>query len=92
MMRLPQELGTRSRLHDTSGVVDHDAVTQPVGLGEVVRHDDRGGADVAQDLAQLVTQRPAQRRVQRGERLVEQQQRRLDRQRTAQRHPLALAP
>jgi hypothetical protein len=41
--------------------------------------------------AQLVAERASQRRVQGGERLVEQEQRRLDGERAAQRHALALA-
>ena len=89
--RLPQQLGARRRLHDAPAVVDHDAVTQPIGLGEVVGDHHRRGAHRAQDLAQLVAQRAAQRRVERGQRLVQQQQRRLDGQRAPQRHPLALA-
>src|SRR3989441_4734295 len=42
-------------------------------------------------LAQLIAQRPPERRVERRQRLVEQQERRVDRERPPERHPLSLA-
>jgi hypothetical protein len=56
-----------------------------------VGHEDGGSSPTAQDLAQLVAEGAAQRRVERRERLVEEQQGRVDRERPAERHPLALA-
>ena len=60
-------------------------------LGEVVGHEDRGGPPPAQDRPELVAQRATQRRVQRRQRLVEQEQRRIDRQRPPEGHALTLA-
>ena len=78
------------RLHDAPAFVDDDAVAETVGLGEVVRDDDRGRAQLGERRAQLVAQGPAQRHVERGERLVEQEQRGVDGERAAERHALAL--
>ena len=68
---------------------------QPVRDGErllvVVGDHQRGGAGGQQDLAQVDGEPLAQRRVQRGQRLVEQQQPGLHRQRTGQGDPLPLA-
>ena len=89
--RLPQQLGARRRLHDAAGVVDDDAVGEAVGLGEVVGDHDGGGGDLAQQRAQLVAQRQSSRGVEGGERLVQQQERRLDGQRAPERDALALA-
>ena len=87
---LPEELRARRRLDHPPAIVDDDAVGEPVRLGEVVRHDDRGGAPRRQDLAQLVAQRAPQRGVKRRERLVQQEQRRIDRQRPPERDALPL--
>src|SRR6266436_5059923 len=53
---------------------------------------DGGGPPPAQDLAELIAQRPTQRRVQRRQRFVEQQERRVNRERSTERDPLPLAP
>jgi hypothetical protein len=69
----------------------HHAVADRHGLALVVRDHHRGGADLALDLAQLELHLLAQLGVQVGERLVEQQHRRLDHQRAGERHALPLA-
>ena len=78
-------------LHDPA-VAHH---RHPVGDGErllvVVGDHQRGGAGRAQDLAQVDGEPLAQAGVEGGERLVEQQQPRLDGQRPGQRDPLPLA-
>ena len=53
-------------------VEDHDVVGQPVGLLEVLRRQDDGGA-VAYEVAQLVPQPVAALRVEAGGRLVEEE-------------------
>ena len=67
----------------------------PVGHAErfflIVSHHDRRDADRALDLADRAAQLVADLRVQRAERLVEQQHARLMRERTRYRHALLLA-
>ena len=74
--------------------VEHDA--DPVGdrqrLLLVVGDQQRRLVGRAQDRADLVAQRDPQRRVERAERFVEQQQGRGRGERPRERHPLALAP
>src|ERR1022692_674381 len=73
--------------------VAHDR--QPVGHGQrlllVVRDIEEGDADLLLQRLQLDLQRPAQLGVQRAERLVKQQHRRLQHERPGQRDPLLLA-
>ena len=57
----------------------------------VVRDMHEGGADALLQRLQLVLHLPAQFQVERAERLVEQQHRRLDHQRAGERHPLPLS-
>ena len=89
--RLPEQLRARGRLDHAALLVDHDAVAEPVGLGQVVGHQHRRGPPAGEDGPQLVPQRLAQRQVERGERLVEQEQRGIDGERAAEGHALALA-
>jgi hypothetical protein len=56
-----------------------------------MRHIDRGDAEVALHVSDLLAQRDADLDVQRGERLVEQQDLRLNGERASQRHALLLA-
>src|SRR5205823_8130672 len=89
--RLPQQLRARRGLHDAPGIVDDDPVAEPIRLREIVRDEDGGGAPVREHAREIFAQRMTQRRVERRERLVEQQQRRLRRERAAERDALALA-
>ena len=85
------ELDGRRDLLEATGVHDAD----PVGDGErlllVVGDEQGGGADLDLDPADLVAQLDADLGVERRERLVEEQHRRLDRERAGQRDPLLLA-
>ena len=72
-------------------VDDHDLVGDLEGLLLVVGHEDGGHVDLVVQPAQPVAQLLADLGVEGAERLVEQQHRRLDRQRPGQRHPLPLA-
>ena len=78
-------------LHHPAAVDHRHAVAEQGGLGEVVRHEQRGHARLAQQLAELAARVRARSRVERRERLVEQQRPRLARQRACERHALALA-
>jgi hypothetical protein len=69
----------------------HDAVGDRQRLFLVVRDEDGGDAEFALDRADLVAQRHAHLGVERRQRLVEQQQLGLGRQRAGQRHALLLA-
>ncbi len=84
-------VGHRPLLHDPALAHHH----QPVGDGErllvVVGDQERGGARRGEDVAQLTGQPFPHPGVERGERLVEQQQPRLGGQRAGQRDPLPLA-
>ena len=79
------DLGNRALLHDD------DTIAEFHGLGLIVRHIDRGDTKRAQQAVEFATQPVAQRGVERGQRLVEQQNARPDRNRARQRHALALA-
>ena len=68
-----------------------DAVRHHHRLGLVVGHVERGDADPLLQLADEDPHLVAQHRVEVGQRLVEQQQPRLDDQRPGERHPLLLA-
>ncbi len=89
--RVGVELGRGSDLLEPAGVHHAD----PVGDGErlllVVGDEQRGRADLELDPPDLVAQLGAHLGVERRERLVEQQHRRLDRQRPGQRDALLLA-
>ncbi len=62
----------RTDLRDRAFAHDHDAVAERHGFGLVVGDIDRGDAERAQQPVEFAAQPVAQRRVERGERLVEQ--------------------
>ncbi len=66
-------------------------VRQRRGVLVVVRDEQRRQAELAQQLLQLAANRDLRVRVERGERLVEQQHARVARERAGERDPLALA-
>ena len=74
-----------------SGAHDHDIIRHGHGLGLVVSHDDGGYVQLLLQLAQLDLHRLAQVRVQRGHRLVEQEDLRVQRQSSRNGDPLALS-
>ena len=76
---------------DVAMVHHHAVVGQRHRLLLVVRDVDEGGADALLQRLQLVLHLAAQLQVERAERLVEQEHRRLDDQRPRQRHALPLS-
>ena len=80
-----------SRLDDAAFDEDGDPVGERRGVDEVVRDEDRRQAELAQELAQLGPDAAARVRVERGHRLVEQQDLRVARERARERDALALA-
>ena len=84
--------GARSRvLHDAAVVQDRDDVGERQRLVLVVGHEDDRRAERCEQLLDLGAQAVAQARVERGERLVEQDQARLRRERPGHRDALLLA-
>ncbi len=81
----------RVDLLDDAVLQHHDALAQGHRFDLVMRHVDHGGAQLAVQLRDLGTHAVAQLGIQVGQRLVQQEHRRLAHQRTAQRHALALA-
>ena len=79
------DLGNRPLLHH-----DH-AIAEFHGLGLIVGHIDCGDPERPQQAVQFAAQPVAQRRIERGQRFVQQQDARPDRDRARQRHALALA-
>ena len=89
--RAIEDLVARAGLQHAPVVVDDDAVRQRVRLVDVVRHEERREPEPPPQRQQLAPQRRPQRRVERGERLIEQQQPRLRGERARQRDALLLA-
>ncbi len=89
--RRREQLGRRAQLEDPS-LDDH---AHPVGergrVLEVVRDEERRQPQLGEELGELAANDPARVGVERRERLVEQQHRRVARERPRQRDPLALA-
>ena len=75
----------------TAGLDDDDAVGERDGVDRVVGHDDAGYVERCEVTAQIAAHLDAGRRVERGERLVEQEQARLERERPTERDALSLA-
>ena len=85
------ELRRRAELQDAS-LADHpDAMREGRRVLEVVSHDDRRQAEIFEELAELGAHAGSRVRVERGERLVEEEHRGVARQRAGQRDALALA-
>ncbi len=72
-------------------IVDHNLVGELAGLGEIVRDDDGRLAEAAERRLQIVPEAPAERAVERGKRLVQQDEIRIHRKRPAEGHPLLLS-
>ena len=79
------------RLHQPAVAEDGDAVGERERLVLVVRDEERGDVLAALDPAHLVAHRDPGRGVERGERLVQEQRARLERERARQRDTLLLA-
>ncbi len=89
--RLLVDLVRRADLGDAAGVHDGQPRRHRHGLFLVVRHHDEGEAELFLQAHHLEARALAQLAVERGQRLVEQQQLGPLHQRPCQRHPLALA-
>ena len=85
------EVGRLAGLLDRAVVHDHDLLGDVHRLLLIVGDEDRRHVDLVVKAAQPLAQLGAHPRVERAERLVEQQHLRLDRERPGERHPLALA-
>ncbi len=85
------EVVRRPGLLDAAGVDDRHLLGDLERLLLVVRHEDRRDVDLVVQPPQPVAQLLAHRRVQRAERLVEQEHARLHGERARERHALALA-
>ena len=89
--RAAVDLGRRADLLDAAAVHHHDAVGHGERLLLVVRDHDGGDAEPALQRLDLVAQAHAHPRIERRERLIEQQQRRRGGERAGERHALLLA-
>ena len=89
--RLVIELAAGADLLDTALIEDGDAVGEHQRLFLVVGDVDEGGSKLAMDALDLELQPFAQLLVERAERLVHQQQRRIEDDGTGERHALLLA-
>jgi len=78
MGRRPIELGRRAHLADDAVAQHHDAVGERQGLLLVMRHIDGGRAELAVDAPDLLAHLEAKLRVEIGQGLVHQHERRLD--------------
>ena len=85
------EILGRALLLDPARVHDDDAVGHRRRLDLIVGHEDRRHAELALDAPDLGAHRQPERRVEIGQRLVEQQQMRPLDQRAGERHALLLA-
>ena len=81
----------RPLLHDAAVAHQHDDVGQERRLADVVGHDDDRLAQRPEDAAQVVVQLGAHQRIERAQRLVEQQHLGVEHQRAHDRDPLPLA-
>ena len=85
------ELGRRAELEDAPVADDADAVGERGGILEVVGDEERRQRERVEQLAKLGSDSGPRMGVERGERLVEQQNGGIPRQRTGEGDPLALA-
>jgi hypothetical protein len=83
-------LERRAHLFRDPAIHHHHAVRHGQRLFLVMRHEDRGDPQLPLDFADLVPQGNPHLRIQRRQRLIQQQHPRAGRQRPRQRHPLLL--
>ena len=84
------DLLRRADLDDVASRHDGDPVRHHHGLLAIVGDMDRSNADLLLDRLDLMAHGRPDARIEVGERLIEQQNARIDRERPAERHPLAL--
>ena len=85
------QLGERSRLHYPAGLEDDHAIAKGHGVDGVVRDDDPDAVVCLEVAAQLPAGVDARARIERGQRLVEQEHAWLRHERPGERYPLGLA-
>ena len=90
--RILVELVTRAHLFDAAMVHHCDSIGHDQGFLLVVGHVDEGHADAVLQILQLHLHVPAHLQIQRSERLVQQQHRRLQHERSGEGDALLLAP
>lgn len=90
-LRVAIDLGRRTYLFDAALVHDDDAVGHGERLFLIVRDHDRGDAELALQLLDLVSQMHAHLGVERRQGLVEKQQARRDRHGAGKSHALLLS-
>ena len=84
------EVLERARLHDAPVAEQHEPAREERRLGEVVRDEHHRLAELAEDAAQVLLQVGARERVERAERLVEEEDLRLEEERAHEPHALRL--
>ena len=87
----PKHVVARAGLEDCAAIEHDQLLGERVRLGEVVRHQHGGNGHAGLQFEELLGERGARRRVEGGERLVEQEELRVRRQRTSKRDALALS-
>ena len=87
---LVEDLFDRAGFHRFAGIHHRDAVAGLQDQAQVVRHEDHGGAEFLGQLLDQLDDARLHRHVERGGRLVEQQQRRFGQQAHRDNHPLLL--
>ena len=85
------DLVGRASLHDPARTHDRDAVAEREGLAAVVRHVERRHVERVEDALEILQQAVAEPAVERAERLVEEEDARLRRERAGQRDALLLS-
>ncbi len=89
--RPPEELLPRTSLRNPPSIHHHDPVPEDERLERAMGHVDADAWQLAEKRPQLASELPAGLHVECGQRLVEQQQPRLEYERARQRHPLLLS-
>src|SRR5208282_6540584 len=90
-LRPVEDLSPRSRLLDTAFVHHDDEIGKRQGLVLAVGHMYKADAEPALKALQLLSHADAQKRVERRQRLVEQEHARVGDERARQRHALLLS-
>jgi hypothetical protein len=86
-----RDLGRRSRLDDTTLLEDDEAIGEKRGLERIVRDDDAHSRERPEVTFQVASQLAACRRIERRERLVEEQEPRIDGECARERDALRLS-
>ena len=88
--RAPSHLLRPTLLYHPAVLNDHEPIGEDGGINRVMRHEKRRAREITQVSAQLGAYEQAGLGIQRGQRLIQQEQPRVSREGTGQRHPLGL--